>query len=184
MTLRVAFDLEESDLKHFRLIMSQARQALELRSPESIVAAARAMLDELNPDTAPGFILERMQKLELLIAMISDTDWRLPHKETKGILNALAYFSEPEDLIPDQIPCLGFLDDAIMIELVVRELRHEIDAYQDFCDFRARIFAEDASAKTVTRERWLTERRAALQARMRQRRKKARVREKLLRLLD
>ncbi len=184
MTLRVSFDLEESDLKHFRLIMKQARQALELHTPESIVAAAQAMLNELDAETAPGFILERMKKLERLIQMISDVDWRLPHSETKRILNALAYFSEPEDLIPDHIPCLGFIDDAIMIELVVRELRHEIEAYEDFCEFRRRVLADDPSGATVTRERWLSERRAALQARMRRRRQKTRVREKLLRLLE
>ena len=54
------------------------------------------------------------------------------------MLNALAYFAEPDDLIPDQIPGLGFLDDAIMVELVVRELRHEIEAYEDFRVFRDR----------------------------------------------
>lgn len=171
MTLRVSFDLEESDLKHFRLIMKQARQALELHTPESIVAAAQAMLNELDAETAPGFILERMKKLERLIQMISDVDWRLPHSETKRILNALAYFSEPEDLIPDHIPCLGFIDDAIMIELVVRELRHEIEAYEDFCAFREDLKKKrkELAETDLSPEVRLAKRRKALHERMRRR---------------
>jgi uncharacterized membrane protein YkvA (DUF1232 family) len=53
------------------------------------------------------------------------------------VLCALVYFCDPEDLIPDSIPGLGYLDDAIMIELVFRELRHEIEAYDDFVQWRA-----------------------------------------------
>ncbi len=171
MGLRVSFELDDDDLKHFRLIMQQARQTRALQSPESIVAGAEAMLAGLNKDVAPGFILERMHKLELMIRMLSDTDWRLPHDDAKRVLNALAYFSEPEDLIPDHIPCLGFLDDAIMIELVVRELRHEIDAYQDFCDFRDRVREEQGNDAPISREGWLEDRRKKLQTRMRRRRK-------------
>ncbi|MFB3125280.1 MAG: YkvA family protein, partial [Woeseiaceae bacterium] len=85
-----------------------------------------------------------------------------------------AYFCEPEDLIPDHIPGLGFLDDAIMIELVVRELHHEIEAYRDFCDYRAnRVPQPGIRNKTsdVSREQWLESRRKVLQSRMRRRRK-------------
>ncbi len=30
------------------------------------------------------------------------------------------------------MPGIGLLDDAVMIELVFRELRHEIEAYEDY----------------------------------------------------
>jgi uncharacterized membrane protein YkvA (DUF1232 family) len=45
----------------------------------------------------------------------------------------LAYFSDPEDSGPDHIPVLGFLDDAIMIELVVEELKDNIEAFLASC---------------------------------------------------
>jgi uncharacterized membrane protein YkvA (DUF1232 family) len=103
-----------------------------------------------------------------MIRMLSDLEWRLPHDDAARVLNALAYFAEPEDLIPDHIPGLGYLDDAIMIELVVRELQHEIEAYQDFCDYRDRQTKDGADS---SREGWLDARRKELQARMRRRRK-------------
>ena len=170
MSLRISFELDDKDLRHFQLIMNEARKAARRLAPEDIVAAAETLLQDISVSDAPGFIVERLNKLRLMINMLSDLEWRLPHQEASRVLNALAYFAEPEDLIPDHIPGLGFLDDAIMIELVVRELKHEIDAYQDFCDYRHRLQQRGGDAK-ASRGGWLDERRKALQSRMRRRRK-------------
>jgi len=174
MGLRISIDLDDDDLQHFRLIMREARKAAACLQPEDIVAAAEALLQKVDRQKVPQFIGDRLGKLDVMIRMLVDHEWRLPQKDTARVLNALAYFTEPEDLIPDHIPGLGFLDDAIMIELVVRDLKHEIEAYADFCDFRENhSTAKGIKSKTsdLTREQWLTGRRKALQARMRRRRK-------------
>ncbi|MDH3614124.1 MAG: DUF1232 domain-containing protein [Gammaproteobacteria bacterium] len=174
MSLRVSFELDENDLTHFRLIMREARKAAAHMAPEDIVATAESLLQDFTAGTTPGFILERIQKLRLLIKMLSDLDWRLPHQEATRVLNALAYFTEPDDLIPDHIPGLGFLDDAIMVELVVRELKHEIEAYLDFCDFRDGKRVGRGPRAASSREEWLNARREELQSRMRRRRARGR----------
>lgn len=173
MSLRISFELNDDDLKHFQLIMQEARQVASRLPPEDIVAAAEELLRDIEESTAPGFIIDRLRNLQLMIRMLSDIEWRLPHQEAKRVLNALAYFSEPEDLIPDNIPGLGFLDDAIMIELVVRELKHEIEAYQDFCNYRDRLREEQGRSAVVNREGWLDNRRKELLSRMRRRRKRS-----------
>lgn len=174
MALRVSFDLEEDDLNHFRLIMREARKAAAQSSPDDIIEGAAGLLRQVGTVSVPHFVRERLDKLDLMIRMVSDAEWRLPQEESLRVLNALAYFSEPEDLIPDHIPGLGFLDDAIMIELVVRELRHEIEAYSDFCDYRDRqgSVGDGGKAPDATREEWLAARRKELQSRMRRRRKR------------
>ncbi len=169
--MRISFELDDQDLKHFRLIMDEARRAARRIAPEDIVAAAEELLDSVPETGTPGFITGRLTKLRLMILMLSDIEWRLPHKDAARVLNALAYFAEPEDLIPDHIPALGFLDDAIMIELVVRELKHEIEAYQDFCDYRERLASRGGNNK-ASRQDWLGSRRKELQERMRRRRKR------------
>ena len=171
--MRISFELDEDDLKHFRLIMQEARQAASRLQPEDIVAAAENLLKNIEESKAPRFIVERLKSLKLMISMISDLDWRLPHQDASRVLNALAYFAEPEDLIPDHIPGLGFLDDAIMIELVVRELKPEIDAYRDFCEYRDRLRLEQGHSAKISREGWLDNRRKDLQVRMRRRRKRS-----------
>jgi len=180
VSLRVSFELDDDDLKHFRLIMRESRKTVSRSAPEDIVASASSLLDEVGTTKVPRFMRERLDKLAVMIQMLTDHEWRLPHKDSTRVLNALAYFTEPEDLIPDHIPGLGFLDDAIMIELVVRELKHEIDAYCDFCDFRnsrkpsRRI---KPSSADITREKWLNARREDLQSRMRRRRKRRQEKE-------
>ena len=174
MTLRVVFDLDDEDLKHFRLIMQQASDASANEPPEDIVAAAENLLATVAQAKTPHFIDIRLQKLQNLIDMVKDHEWGLPNDDAGRVLHALAYFCEHDDLIPDSIPGLGYLDDAIMIELAVRELEPEIEAYRDFCEFRESSQGRPGvKAKTtdVTREDWLRDRRERLQDRMHRRRK-------------
>lgn len=175
MSLQVSIELDDDDLQHFRLIMLQARKTAAHLTPEDIVLNAETHLRRVGGAKVPTFISERLAQLEVMIKMLADHEWRLPNTETTRVLNVLAYFAEPEDLIPDHIPGLGYLDDAIMIELAVRELSHEIEAYRDFCVFRDSQKPKPSiklKSSDVTREEWLKERRKELQSRMRRRRRK------------
>jgi len=181
MSLKITFELSESDLKHFRKMMQEAKAATSEASDEEVIAATKQLLDEVrNAETkAPEFLTDRMGALDSMVGMLVDDEWKLPAQDRKRVVSALAYFCEPEDLIPDHIPGLGFLDDAIMIELVVRELKHEIQAYDDFCRFRSteeKRRRSKGSEDFVSREEWLSSRRKALHDRMRSRRDRERGR--------
>ena len=178
MPLKVTFDLADADLKHFRTIMAEARKAASDKSAEEILEAASGLMANVGDVDLPDFVSDRLGKVQTMVAMVRDAEWQLPEEETERVINALSYFAEPEDLIPDHIPGLGFLDDAIMVELVVRELRHEIQAYNDFCIFRRDEEKRRARAggpeDEVSREEWLSARRQQLHKRMRDRRRKQR----------
>jgi len=173
--MQIALELDDEDLKHFELIMREARKSATHCPPEAIVAGARHLLEQIRASRVPEFVRLRLDKLELMIRMLADHEWRLPEQDAVQVLNALAYFREPQDLIPDHIPGLGFLDDAIMIDLVEKELRHELEAYADFCAFRNQSppkHSVKARGKAVTRDEWLESRREQLQTRMRRRKRR------------
>jgi hypothetical protein len=171
--MKIAFDLSPSDLEHFQEVMSRARESAKDKSINSIVDRAADLLVLVNQSTTSDFIRDRMNTLETLIGMVMDKGWGLVEEDRKRVVDALAYFSEAEDLIPDDIPGLGFLDDAIMVEIVSRELHHEIQAYRDFVVFRAAEQArQGAEAEEVERSDWLETRRQQLHSRMRRRRRR------------
>lgn len=164
----MTFELKESDLEHFRDVMRKARDGAEKLSEQEILANARKLSQSITVEIPP-FVSERLKKLETLVAMIEDDEWQIPEEAKTDVLSALAYFSDPEDLVPDHIPVLGFLDDAIMIELVVTELKEDISAFIDFCAYRER--EESRRDTNVTRDEWLDAKRRELHSRMRNRRR-------------
>lgn len=175
MPLDITFTLSDQDLRHFQAIVDKARTAMEGgEAEESIETAARQLIDDAKSSDLPEFIANRLSKLKVVIDMLGDEEWQLGDEDRTRVLNALMYFCDPEDLIPDHIPGLGFLDDAIYVEIILRELAAEIESYEEFCAYRK---AEEVRRKEkgqdphVEREAWLADKRATLHARMRKRRK-------------
>jgi uncharacterized membrane protein YkvA (DUF1232 family) len=174
MPLDITFTLSDQDLNHFQSIVDKARKAIAgTESHATIEAAARQLIDDAKSSDLPEFIADRLTKLEIVINMVGDQEWQLSEEERNRVLGALVYFCDPEDIIPDHIPGLGFLDDAIYVEIVIRELRAEIESYEEFCEYRKK---EEERRKSkgqdphVEREEWLADKRAALHAKMRKRR--------------
>jgi uncharacterized membrane protein YkvA (DUF1232 family) len=174
MPLDITFTLSDQDLNHFQAIIDKAKNAMdEGDNAAQIEAAARQLVIDAKSTKLPDFIADRLGKLDVVINMVSDKEWRLTDEERKAILGALVYFCDPEDIIPDNIPGLGFLDDAIYVELVITELKAEIESYEEFCQFRTaeeKRRIDKGLDPHVEREQWLANKRATLHARMRKRR--------------
>lgn len=172
--MNISFDLSEEDLDHFREVMKRAREAAKGKDLKLIVSSACDLMKQVNSSQTSDFIRDRMSVIETLIGMVMDSSWGLEEEDRQRVVEALAYFSESDDLIPDDIPGLGFLDDAIMVEIVSEELKHEIQAYRDFVVYRS---AEQArmgdDAEELEREDWLETRRQQLHSRMRRRRRRS-----------
>lgn len=172
MSLKISIELSDQDLEHFRNEMERARSAAGNLSEAEIIQAAEALMREAQGAQLPEFIAERTERLGMLVDMVQDRGWGLEDEDRQRVLLALTYFANPNDVIPDDVPVLGFLDDAIMIELVCRELRHEIEAYRDFCVFRAaEATRRGEQANTMDRSEWAEARRVQLHSRMRRRRR-------------
>ena len=169
--IEITFQLSDSDLDHFRKVMKRGVELAQAKSEEEVIQPAQELLAELEREGTqmPDFVAERLKDLAVIINMLKDDEWGLP-KDIRGqVLSSLAYFSDPDDIIPDDIPVLGYLDDAIMVQLVVAELGPEIDAYNEFCEYRTS--EGKRRGDEVSREEWLSAKRAELHTRMRKRRR-------------
>ena len=175
MAIDISFELSDQDLEHFQALAAQAQAALKSGTSEAtIVAGCRELLETAaNQADLPQFVSGRLRSLQLLVDMLEDQEWQLSEEDRERVLSAVAYFANPEDVIPDRVPGLGFLDDAIMIKLIEDNLDDEIASYREFCQFRTaeeQRRAGQGLPTDVSREDWLADQRAALQSRMRARR--------------
>ena len=155
MSIQISLELSDSDLTHFRELMNTAVNKAKDLPVESVISKAEALCDEMENANVPDFVKSRLESLKMLIEALRDPDWQLPAEEKSDIVASLAYFSEPHDLVPDNIPGLGYLDDAIMIELVIQDLSLDLQAYESFCSFRQTEKSRRGDDSVVNRENWV-----------------------------
>src|SRR4051812_45610213 len=53
----------------------------------------------------------------------------VPAANLLTIIAAIIYFVSPFDVIPDYIPILGHIDDAVVVSLALRSVRGDLDAF-------------------------------------------------------
>jgi len=161
--VKVTFELSPRDIKYFRERLQRVQGGDRASEEATVIRLSRELVEEALASEPPEFVRVRLTTLEKLVEILCDAEWRLEGRDRVRILDALAYFVDPDDMISDRTPGIGYLDDAIMIELVAQELKHDIKAYEDFCEIRKkRAIAKDGDKLTAARD--------SLQSRMRRRR--------------
>ncbi|MCF7222674.1 hypothetical protein [Marilutibacter chinensis] len=123
--------------------------------------AAAEWLAELPPERAHELLSDRLERIELIRAMLADPDWDTDDGTRARVARLVAYMDRDDDLIPDGTPSLGMLDDALMLELAWPALEAEVEQYRDFRDYRASENpGGDAQAR---RQAWFRDRLAELE---------------------
>ncbi len=165
--LKISFTLGERDLKHFRRELARALGTVDRAREKQITTAEVDRIERARAAEPPDYVRERLDRLEQIVQMSYDAEWNLPAPVKTRILAALTYLANPAPLIPNAVPGLGYLDDAIMIELVSEQLRHELDGWRDFCAFRhneeRNVFHRQGS---ISRDERHAAKRKALRARI------------------
>ena len=122
------------------------------------IAAFDALLHEIHPDAArvdpdrlqhlmdwlltlPSIrahdVLDRrLRRLDVLRAMLEDSDWDTDDATRARVLKLLDYIDRDDDLIADRAPIVGLLDDVLLIELAWPAFSAEAEEYRDFCLYR------------------------------------------------
>ncbi|MFT6092193.1 MAG: uncharacterized membrane protein YkvA (DUF1232 family) [Pseudohongiellaceae bacterium] len=170
MPLDITFTLSDRDLDRFKTIVQKARtETISNQSQMDVERAAYKLVDVAMNSDLPDFIADGLLQLKVLLDMLKDDEWGVSEDERKSIMSAMTYFSDPIDLIPDHIPGIGFLDDAIFVEIITRELSIELKAYNEFCEYRL-VEEEKLSVAGLdpdkNRDEWVRAKRDELQGKI------------------
>ena len=174
MPRKIELELSDSDLEHFRRVMDETWQRNAGQGEQAIMDQARLLLEHARAREAPAFVRQRLEDVGTLIAMLEDSEWPLEQEDRERVVVALSYFAEPQDLIPDNVPGLGFLDDALLAELVIEELEPDLAGYREFCDYRKKQEASRGKDAHVGREDWLDSKRRQILMQIRRRQRERR----------
>ena len=168
MPLRLSFNLGDGDLRHFEEVAQQTQALARTQPADAIVSSAREVLERGAQAQGADFVKERYSRLQAMLAMIEDAEWRLESDDRQRTLNALACFS-----VSNQTGSpASVLDHAIMIELVSRDLHHDLAAHRDFTRFRESHDRKQRKLDPDARTKALELRREVLMQRMHERRKR------------
>jgi uncharacterized membrane protein YkvA (DUF1232 family) len=174
--MRITLELEQADIERFLAALARShRLALEADETD-VLTAAKEALNTLPIGSAPAYVRKRIVVVQRLILMLEDDAWSLARPERTRVLETLVYFADPEDLIQDDTEVIGLLDDAIVLELLLRRQRHVLQAYSDFCDYREVLqpeFADTATHHAAAQK--LARRRESLIERMRRRSERSQI---------
>lgn len=159
------YELEPERLDNFNGALRDLSPEAPGITMDQIATAAQRALQRHADGSTPPFVQSRMASLVRLERMAADDAWRCS-AECRRIVGILrAYRDERDDLIPDEQPVIGMLDDAVLVDVALQLVRDELGDYEDFCRFRkvAAEFSGLSEAEAgITRDHWVE---AMIQAR-------------------
>lgn len=130
MSTEYSLYITDKVISHFEKILQ-----VPFKNDESeIVSAVEKTLTELKSKKVEDYVANHIQPLEDLLQLISDEQWEMTKQDKSYAMSALQYFVEEHDVIPDNIPVVGYLDDCIVIDIVVEKLKKQLDEHKQFVD--------------------------------------------------
>lgn len=94
-------------------------------------SAASTLASALARHPAFAQVAEALETAIRLLQAYARGDYRqIPYRSLLALTAGLVYFVSPFDAIPDFLVTIGFLDDLAVLTLVLRQIRHDLDAFR------------------------------------------------------
>lgn len=151
-----ALELKNGALQQFQDIAA-AVSTSPAPDLDGIASAARSLIARFSGARHAPCIRQRQRCLAALQAMAAEAAWTLDEVTRQRIKSIARYAANQEQLIPDTLPVVGGLDQAVLVDLLWPSVQAEL---ADYLDFR-RLRAEEAAlqgmrphAMTYDRRQW------------------------------
>ncbi len=115
---------------------SKTTQSTEQVTDENIklVLDNQAKIEEKLEQKSP--VDRFFTDIQLLFGLLKDyyrgNYRKIPYKSIASIVTALLYFINPIDLIPDAIPVIGQLDDALVLGFCLKWIESDLEKYRQW----------------------------------------------------
>ncbi len=156
-----SLELHDDQLLRFNRIAQRLSPEHQPFTLDQIAGAARRVLRAAAKGQDSTFIKVRMRRAGEMRATYKDAKWEMAPALKADLRDLLDYLDSETGLIPNHIPIVGLLDDAILVDVAMDKFRAELDEYADFCRFRTAEAAHQdiaIDAVDIDREHWFTER--------------------------
>ncbi len=151
-------DIDREALRHFNELLGQLNLQQAPLDPDQMASAARELVDDARHGVAPSCIQQRMRRAAAVDLMAGDPDWEVRYAAAIRAEMALVdYLRGSAPVIPNALPVVGRLDDAIVVEAAWPSLVDEVRDYLAFRRIRqveARLRGETHPHFGFTREQW------------------------------
>lgn len=127
--------LGDAAVTRFNRLLAQIAPDAPSVSADQWVTLAR-WLQQQPQEQAVAILSERLGRAELLRRMLDDGDWDVRADTRERARMLTSYLQQVDDLIPDDQPLVGHLDDALLVELSWPTFEGEFSDYADFCRYR------------------------------------------------
>ena len=106
MPIKFEVELDDQDLAQFQRMIDAKGVGSQVEVPD-IVQATSELLDSARQAETPRFILEKLEQLEPLVAMVTDSEWRLPTDDIRRSVSPI--FAVIVVMSGISLPCSGFV---------------------------------------------------------------------------
>jgi hypothetical protein len=132
-------ELDGDALRHFNELLQYLHLPQAPLERDQLASAARELVDGIPYGDAPRprCIQQRMRRGAAINLMLDDMDWETRDPAAiRAVWVVVDYLRGGGKLIPNTMPVVGRLDDAIIVEAAWPAVSGEVQQYLEFCRIR------------------------------------------------
>jgi hypothetical protein len=157
----VSLHFSDGDLRVFNDCAARIAPGTPALESEQIAGAARRLARAVGEGNQSRFIQIRMRRAGEVRAILDDAAWHVDPALVGPMQDLIGYLDGPVALVPLDVPAVGGLDRALIVDIAMERLRAELDEYADFCRYRAaeaQRLGSPVAAVSIDRDAWALER--------------------------
>ena len=130
------YEIDEIALDLFNELLARLDPRHAPIDRDQMASAARDLADRREELPVSLCIYQRMRQAGAIDQMLTDPGWTPEEAVVSPARLVLDYVHAADDVIPDTLPRVGRLDDAVVVDTAWPVLAPEIRNYLDFCRLR------------------------------------------------